>query len=156
MHWKTNPLYITTSIWGEAARRRFKKMRDSEVHGYVKKTWGSELWFANNDLYCGKLLTVESGKWSSEGKYHYHKIKDETFFVIEGRLWLDIGDDKTGEYQRLHLYANDSYRVMPGVKHRFTASSSFTCKFIEASTHHDDEDSYRCYYDEKKEKWIDG
>lgn len=125
-----------------------------DAQGFVKKTWGTEIWFANNDLYCGKLLTVEPDKWSSEGNFHFHKIKDETFFVIEGSLWLDIGDDKTGDHQRLHLYENDSYRVMPGVRHRFTSARSSVCRFIEASTHHDEKDSYRCYYDEKKEEWI--
>ena len=40
----------------------------------VKKTWGNELWFENNDKYCGKLITVECGKWSSEGKYHYQPL----------------------------------------------------------------------------------
>lgn len=143
MHWTTNPF-------------RFVKWRIkmTESHTHVEKTWGSELWFANNEKYCGKLLTVRPDEWSSKGKFHYHKIKDETFFVIEGRLWLDIADDETGEYQRIHLYQNDSYRVMPGVKHRFSASSEFPCKFIEASTHHEEEDSYRCYYDKEKEEWI--
>ena len=122
---------------------------------FVNKSWGSELWFANNDMYCGKMLIVESEKWSSKGKFHYHKVKDETFFVVEGSLWLDIGDDKTGEYQRLHLYENDSYRVMPGVKHRFSSARSVACKFIEASTTHREDDSYRCYYNKEKEKWID-
>ena len=53
---------------------------------FVKKDWGWELWFANvqeeidivewDDLvkpkridYCGKLLYVEHGKWSSGGRY---------------------------------------------------------------------------------------
>lgn len=131
-----------------------KKMSDSQVSGFVKKTWGSEIWFANNEKYCGKLITVYPEEWSSRGKFHYHKIKDETFFVVEGHLILDIGDDKTGEYQRLNLYENDLYRVMPGVKHRFSSGLAPYCKFVEASTTHREEDSYRCYYDEEKEEWI--
>ena len=97
----------------------------------VEKTWGWEYWFANTDEYCGKVLFVESDKWSSEGRFHYHEIKDETFFVIQGRLILDIAKDD-GTYQRMILYENDSYRIMPGVKHRFSASSESGCKFIEA------------------------
>ena len=71
---------------------------------HVVKSWGTELWFANNKKYCGKLLTVIPDIWSSNGKFHYHKIKDETFFIIEGMLWLEIADNKTGEYRKLLLY----------------------------------------------------
>lgn len=153
MIWQANPQYIMWSIWAQDARRRAERMQREQT--FVNKSWGSELWFANNKNYCGKLLIVELDKWSSKGKFHYHKVKDETFFVVEGSLWLDIGDDKTGEYQRLHLYENDSYRVVPGVKHRFSSAGSRLCKFIEASTTHREDDSYRCYYNEEKEEWID-
>ena len=119
----------------------------------VEKTWGWEHWFANTKDYCGKLLFVECDKWSSEGRFHYHEIKDETFFVIQGRLILDIASDD-GEYQRMILYENSSYRVMPGVKHRFSASSEGGCKFIEASTHHEDSDSFRCKFDKEKGEWL--
>ena len=128
-------------------------MKEKIKRTHVVKSWGTELWFANTDNYCGKLLTVMPEKWSSNGKFHYHKIKDETFFVIQGILWLDIADEKTGEYQRLVLYENNAYRVMPGVKHRFTAASEFPCKFIEASTTHSDDDSYRCDWDSEKNEW---
>ena len=128
------------------------KVNNDRIH--VVKSWGTELWFANNNDYCGKLITVIFEKWSSKGKFHYHKIKDETFFVIQGILWLDIADDNTGEYQRIVLHRNDSYRVMAGVKHRFTSGFKYLCKFVEASTHHEDDDSYRCYYNKEKGEWI--
>ncbi len=142
MHWTFNPYRFLA--W------RIKEM-DKE-NEQVEKTWGYEIWFANTKDYCGKLIVVNPDFWSSMGNFHYHKIKDETFFVIEGSLWLDIADGK-GEYQRMTLYENHSYRVMPGVKHRFASARSIPCKFIEASTHHDDEDSYRCYFDKKKGEW---
>jgi mannose-6-phosphate isomerase-like protein (cupin superfamily) len=119
----------------------------------VQKTWGNEIWFANTENYCGKLITVESGKWSSEGKFHYHEIKDETFFVIEGLLWLDIAKEN-GKYDRFVLLTGDAYRISPGIKHRFSSASQIPCKFVEASTHHEDSDSYRCYYNEKEKEWI--
>ena len=107
----------------------------------VEKSWGYELWFINNSLYCGKLLSINKGKWSSEGRYHYHKIKDETFFVIEGILLLDWFDtDNIGYTESLTKY--QSFRIKPNIKHRFTTPSK-NCKFIEASTTHSDDDSYR-------------
>jgi len=127
------------------------KVNNNRVH--VVKSWGTELWFVNVDKYCGKVLLVYPQKWSSNGKFHYHKVKDETFYIVQGILWLDIADEKSGEYQRLVLYENDSYRVMPGVKHRFTAGSEYPCKFIEVSTKHSDEDSYRCEWDSDKNEW---
>lgn len=118
---------------------------------YFKKTWGYEIWFANNDLYCGKLLYVEHAKWSSEGKFHYHEIKDETFFVIEGELILDYEYD--GVFYSITLSKEQSFRVPPKMKHRFTSKTEF-CQFVEVSTKHSEDDSYRCIWDMEKNQWI--
>ena len=50
-------------------------METIEIH---PKGWGYEKWIVNNDLYCGKVLFFERGKKCS---WHYHKVKDETFYV---------------------------------------------------------------------------
>ena len=104
---------------------------------FVKKKWGHEKWFANNELYCGKELYCCNHIWSSDGRYHYHPIKDETFFVISGRLELDI------EGSSHFLRGGDSIRINPGIKHRFRSHST-ECVFIEVSTTHCEEDSIRC------------
>jgi N-acetylneuraminate synthase len=103
----------------------------------VKKDWGEEIWFANNELYCGKELVCRDEIWSSKGKYHYHPIKDETFYVLEGDLVLDI----EGEELLLDPMSN-SVRIKPGTRHRFRSVGS-ECRFIEVSTTHSDEDSIR-------------
>jgi mannose-6-phosphate isomerase-like protein (cupin superfamily) len=119
------------------------------------KNWGKEEWFENNELYCGKVLTVNAGQWSSHGKFHYHKIKDETFYIMTGELVLDVEVD--GVIKRLVLVPGSSYRVKPGVKHRFTASNiQLECKFIEVSTTHSDDDSYRCYWSHDEQGWVEG
>ena len=51
----------------------------------VPKGWGFEKWIVNTELYCGKLLHFNMGKRCS---WHYHKIKDETFYVQSGELLL--------------------------------------------------------------------
>ncbi len=109
---------------------------------FVEKSWGYEVWFANTDQYCGKLLCVRKGQWSSGGKFHYHKVKDETFFVIEGTLILDVIQD-SGNVMTYRLGPNTSLRIFPGQKHRFSTDDE-TCRFIEASTTHMEEDSIRC------------
>lgn len=115
---------------------------------FVKKDWGWELWFANvqeeDKDYCGKILYVEHNKWSSKGAFHYHKIKDETFVVIEGTLWLEYLDSN-GVIKDLMLQPHQTFRVKPGTKHKFTSYSETGCKFIEVSTFHSDDDSFRCW-----------
>ena len=125
---------------------------------FVKKSWGWELWFANvqdGPDYCGKVLYVEHDKWSSEGRYHYHKVKDETFFVVEGALHLVYFDEDTQMPTHEILKANETFRVKPGVKHKFTSAEVTGCKFIEVSTFHSDNDSYRCTYDIESGQWLD-
>ena len=118
-----------------------------------EKTWGFEYWFVNDEKYCGKLLYVRKGEWSSKGKYHYHKIKDETFFVIDGVLLLDFYQ---GDFcSSIELGRYESFNVPPGMKHRFTAATPDGCKFIEVSTTHSEEDSYRCMYREKDRTWVE-
>lgn len=120
---------------------------------FVEKSWGWEIWFANTPEYCGKLLHVDPDHWSSEGKFHYHEIKDETFFITSGNLFLDIAKEN-GEYERYTLKEKDSFRIIPGIKHRFASATSKPCEFVEASTHHEDSDSYRCFYDKEEKDWI--
>jgi len=101
----------------------------------VPKTWGCEYWIVNNELYCAKLLLCEEDKWSSQGKYHYHKIKDETFYITKGKLVLMVDGKK------YILKKGDSLRIEPNTKHKFMALTK-TCEIMEISTHHEDEDSY--------------
>jgi len=122
----------------------------------VHKSWGYEHWFANTSRYCGKLLFVHKGMWSSKGAYHYHKLKDETFFVIDGILQLDYVDYEGNDqiFKTIILNKYDSFKVPTQMKHRFTAISDGGCTFIEASTTHRDSDSYRCTYDVESKEWV--
>jgi len=122
---------------------------------FVKKTWGHEIWFANvneeNVGYCGKKIYVAFEKWSSKGEFHYHKIKDETFYVLDGFLHLDYvkGEEHTFEI----LGPGELFRIKPYIRHRFTSETEYGCVFIEVSTTHSDDDSYRCKLEEGK--WVD-
>ena len=107
----------------------------------VIKTWGWEQWIENSEDYCMKLLCCIGDKWSSEGKFHYHKKKLETFLVVNGKLMLEVITDKEGTVKKT-LEPFDSFKIERGVLHRFKALTPI-CYFVEASTFHDDEDSYR-------------
>ena len=74
-------------------------MREKDLKQNTKpvrheKGWGHELWIVNNNLYCGKILHFNKGKKCS---WHYHKIKQETFYVQKGKLkiWYGYDDDIT-------------------------------------------------------------
>ena len=112
----------------------------------VIKKRGYELWIENNNLYCGKHLHVLSDKWCS---VHYHKNKKETFYVIEGELLLQYSKNLELEFWQSELFdtiilkKGQSFTIKPRVAHRFSSNLDYPCDFIEISTHHDDDDSYR-------------
>ena len=123
---------------------------------FVKKSWGHEIWFDNNDLYCGKKIYIDYGKWSSKGAYHYHKKKTETFHILDGYLHLDYVSG--GEHTFKILEPGESFRIKPYIRHRFTSETEYGCVFIEVSTTHSDDDSYRCLFFRcklKEGKWVD-
>lgn len=100
------------------------------------KAWGSELWIINTPLYCGKILTLDYGHRCS---MHYHKKKDETFFVDGGIVYLE--HDEGGVLKERVMRTGDTQRILPGAKHRFTGLVH--SRIIEFSAHHEESDSYR-------------
>ncbi len=99
----------------------------------VPKKWGEEMWLVNNGLYCGKLLFLKKNATCS---YHYHKIKQETFYVPDGEVVLTI----EGKDYILDPYARPK-TIMPGEKHKFFGLKKSV--IIEVSTHHSDNDVFR-------------
>ena len=59
---------------------------------FVPKGWGYEDWIVNNDKYCGKELFFKKGKRCS---YHYHELKDETFYIASGQLLITYSYDQS-------------------------------------------------------------
>ncbi|MAG91153.1 hypothetical protein CMO83_05450 [Candidatus Woesearchaeota archaeon] len=100
-------------------------------HKEVPKVWGREIWIVNRD-YCGKKLVLNKGFRCS---MHHHKSKDETFYILKGKVLLEIGMQKT------IMLPGDSMLIKPNQKHRFTGLED--SEIIEFSTHHEDSDSYR-------------
>ena len=98
----------------------------------VEKEWGWEAWISNTELYCAKILKLNAGCQCS---LHAHKVKDEEFHVLEGRVRLER--DEFVHY----LSPGEHLRISPGSYHRF--SSTEGALILEVSTFHDDADSYR-------------
>ena len=102
-------------------------------HKFVPKVWGGEEWIVNRE-YCGKVLYLVSGFRCSR---HYHKLKDETFYVVDGEVSIEL------DGQRRTLTKGESVIVERGVVHTFQAAGGCGATIIEFSTHHEDDDSYR-------------
>jgi len=106
----------------------------------VEKGWGYELWIHNSEKYCGKLLFFNKKKKCS---WHYHKLKEETFYLQQGRLLLRYGwDDDINKAETLILKPGDSFHVPIGLKHQMTGLLKANILF-EFSTEHFDSDSIR-------------
>lgn len=106
---------------------------------FVPKGWGYEKWIVNKELYCGKLLFFYKGKKCS---YHYHKIKDEVFYLQSGKLIVRYGHtDNIEECETILLEAGMNFHVPVGLNHQMEALED--CELFEFSTQHFDSDSYR-------------
>ena len=114
-------------------------MLTSSEQVFVAKGWGFEKWITNNDKYCGKLLYFVKGKKCS---WHYHKIKDEVFYIQSGKLKVFYGDDDNiANSYSVILEKGDSFHVKQGLRHQMLALED--TELFEFSTQHFDEDSYR-------------
>lgn len=103
------------------------------------KGWGYENWIVNKKEYCGKLLFFNKFKKCS---WHYHKIKDETFFIGSGQIELIYGNsDNISEADKIILNKGDSFHIYPGLRHQMIALED--TELYEFSTEHFEEDSYR-------------
>jgi len=114
-------------------------MKTSSEQNFVSKGWGFEKWITNNEKYCGKLLYFVKGKKCS---WHYHKIKDEVFYIHSGKLLVKFSyEDELEKANEVILECGDSFHVKPELRHQMTALTD--TQMFEFSTQHFDEDSYR-------------
>lgn len=113
-------------------------MNSSEIK-FVPKGWGFEKWIVNTPEYCGKLLYFVKGKKCS---WHYHILKDETFYVQSGKIKLKYSDeDDLSNALEVILNPGDKFHIYRKLKHQMIALED--TELFEFSTQHFDEDSYR-------------
>jgi mannose-6-phosphate isomerase len=83
----------------------------------VEKPWGYEIWWAHTELYAGKILHVEAGAALS---LQYHERKDETSYLLRGRLTLTKGPAEDAMSTR-EVAPGESWRNQPGELHTIEA-----------------------------------
>ncbi len=94
----------------------------------VSKPWGSELWFAQTDRYAGKILRVRAGCRLS---VQFHEEKDETSYVLSGRVIVSQGDS-ADQLTARELGPGESWRNQPRIVHTLEAVED--AEIIEVST----------------------
>jgi len=117
------------------------EIKVTETNKFVPKGWGYEHWIVNKEEYCGKILFFKKNKRCS---WHYHKLKDETFYIQSGRLEVLYGwdDRRTSHFtQKIILEEGDSFHVPVGMRHQMLGLTDVI--MFEFSTQHFDTDSIR-------------
>lgn len=95
----------------------------------VEKPWGHELIWAESDEYVGKVLFVKAGESLS---LQFHREKDESWLVHDGRAKLELGSAGDPVLNEEVVGAGACFRFRPGTVHRVTALEDTT--ILEVST----------------------
>lgn len=126
---------VLTVVWNQE-RKKDSWLGPGTKH--VRKGWGHEIWIWNGN-YCGKVLHFEKGKRLS---FHWHILKEETFFLHNGEILLKYGwDNDINKAEEILLKPGDTFYIPPGLKHQMIANEE--SDLFEVSTHHYDADSIR-------------
>jgi mannose-6-phosphate isomerase len=100
----------------------------------VEKPWGYELVWAESEHYVGKILFVKAGESLS---LQFHRVKDESWLVQEGRAKLELGSAGNAVLKEEVIAVGATFRFRPGTVHRITALEDTT--IVEVSTNHLDD-----------------
>ena len=115
------------------------KTSSTQKINFVPKGWGFEKWIHNSEKYCGKLLYFVKDRKCS---WHYHKIKDEVFYVQSGKIIDRYSEqDDLTKANEVILGPGDNFHVYTGLRHQMEAIED--TELFEFSTQHFDSDSYR-------------
>ena len=113
-----------------------KKLAPSQLKR-VERYWGHELWIVNKPDYCGKILRFKKPHKLS---LHYHRVKDETFYLQSGHLKVRLRY-QDGQDEIIDMLPGDSMHIPPGLMHQMEGVED--SELFEFSTQHVDDDSYR-------------
>ena len=110
----------------------------TRLDGFVDKGWGSELIWATNDRYCGKLL-----KFNKDARFsmHFHAEKDESWYVLDGLFKVVFIETQDASQHEAVLKPGTTWRNRPLQPHQVICLEAGT--IIEVSTPDSVEDNYR-------------
>jgi|TARA_B100001013_G_scaffold326342_1_gene238871 mannose-6-phosphate isomerase-like protein (cupin superfamily) len=111
----------------------------TQLKGKIDKGWGYELIWASTEKYCGKILVFE--KREAKFSMHFHKEKEESWFVNDGQfkvLWIDT---TTAQLLQKDLVAGSTWHNPPLQPHQVVCIEPGS--ITEVSTADSVEDNYR-------------
>lgn len=112
----------------------------TRLSGAVQKGWGYELIWATNDMYCGKIMFFE--KAGNKTSMHFHKEKDETWFVNSGRFKVRYIDTSNSMLYEKELEEGSTWHNPPLLPHQLIALTD-EASITEVSTPDSVEDNFR-------------
>jgi mannose-6-phosphate isomerase-like protein (cupin superfamily) len=115
-------------------------MENKRLEGFVKKGWGYELIWATNDKYCGKIMVFERA--GNKFSMHFHREKDETWFVNSGKFKLRWIDTATATLYEQELSEGETWHNPPLQPHQLEALTD-NASISEVSTADSVGDNYR-------------
>lgn len=104
----------------------------------VKKGWGFEIYFVNNDKYCLKYLVFFKGKKFS---WHKHELKQELWFCMWGEFECVLNTEDGDYFDYFRFKAGDKIEIKPNLEHQLMALRNSI--IVEVSTTDFIEDSIR-------------
>jgi quercetin dioxygenase-like cupin family protein len=112
----------------------------TRLRGVVQKGWGYELIWATTEKYCGKIMVFNrAGAMTS---MHFHKEKDETWFVNNGKFKVRYIDTKDSMLYEKELNEGDTWYNAPLMPHQLIALEADS-SITEVSTPDSVEDNFR-------------
>ncbi len=105
----------------------------SDLPVRIDKPWGYEIWYAWTDQYVGKVIHVKAGARLS---LQYHEHKDETSYLLHGRMLLTKGLS-VDSLSVTEIAEGHQWRNRPGEIHTIEAIED--SDVLEVSTPHLDD-----------------
>ena len=116
------------------------KTEPTRLSGAVQKGWGYELIQATTNDYCGKIMFFN--KAGNKTSMHFHKEKDESWFVNSGQFKVRYIDTKDSMLYEKDLNEGDVWHNPPLMPHQLVAMADES-SITEVSTADSVEDNFR-------------
>lgn len=110
----------------------------ARLNGVVEKGWGSEVIWATNDKYCGKIMRF---KKDARFSMHFHHEKDETWYVLSGKFNVYYINTSDASQHVQFLGPGDVWHNPPLLPHQLHCLEEGA--IVEVSTPDSVEDNYR-------------